>query len=635
MFTGQAQEMYAETDIKRRNIHRGIYLASLCLIAIFLPSSRYMLTVSEIMLAVNWVAEGGFRTRFRRLRSDRAAIAFMLIYVLSVVGLAWSEDPGYAFSHDLLHKLPTLFMPLIVSTSTLPGKKMTRLILLLFISSVLVVSFIGFFSRLMQPALSFREASPFIPGLYLGLMVIIAAFQLPLLAREGVDRLLMPEPGRSGKLTERESDNAGEGPSPAFADRGDGPIPDKIPMSDRVDVVEGPSPAFTDTGDGPMPGPMQMSDGVDVVEGPLPAPDDEVNLPLPDWVITGSRKFFIVGLVISAWLIFFLFHLRTLSGVASFAAALICLTAVFASRSQRFLPKILLPALIIIVAALAAGPMVTIWKQTHAETPVILNSLDSLTARGNPYQHDTLNIIRENGNLVYLYIADGELREAWNERSTIDYDGTNLAGLELRATLFRYMSSLGLRKDADGFNRLNDKDIAAVERGITNHLNLNRSGFYVRVYEEMMSLYLYYESSRQLTEWGSLTKRIDLWRASWEAFRERPLLGWGTGSILPAMDHGLQKNGSTLSGLNMKPHSQYLYILVTLGVAGMIITVILYAFFVVKRQAHRSLMFILFLALFLVNFLGNNSLESQPGQDLFVFFSMIYGYFYPHAERQG
>jgi hypothetical protein len=629
MFTGQAQEMYAETDINRRKIHRGIYLASLCLIAIFLCSSRYMLTVSEILLAVNWVAEGGFRTRFRRLRSDRAAIAFMLIYVLSVVGVIWSEDPGYAFSHDLLHKLPTLFMPLIVATSTLPGRRMTRVILLLFISSVVVVSFIGFFSRLTQPALSFREASPFIPGLYLGLMVIIAAFQLPLLARAGADRMLMRETGGSGKLQKGKGDDVREGLTPERTE------PGKIPMGGSDNAGEGPSPAFADRGDGPMPDKMPMSDRVDVVEGPLPAPADEVNLPLPDWVIIGSRKFFIVGLVISAWLIFFLFHLRTLSGVASFAAALICLTAVLAARSQRFLPKILLPAVFVILAAVAAGPMVTIWRQTHAETPVIFNNLDSLTARGNPYQHDTLNIIRENGSLVYLYIADGELREAWNAKSIVDYDGTNLAGLELRATLFRYMSSLGLRKDADGFNRLNGKDIAAVERGITNHLNLNRPGFFVRVYEEMMSLYLYYESSRQLTEWGSLTKRIDLWRASWEAFRERPLLGWGTGSILPAMDHGLQKNGSTLSGLNMKPHSQYLYILVTLGVAGMIITVILYAFFVVKRQAHRSLMFILFLALFLVNFLGNNSLESQPGQDLFVFFSMIYGYFYPHAERQG
>ncbi|MDF1560020.1 MAG: O-antigen ligase family protein [Bacteroidales bacterium] len=615
--------MDADTNITRKNIHRGIYIASLCLIAIFLPSSRYMLTVSEILLAVNWVAEGSFRTRFSRLRSDRAAIAFILIYILSVVGVIWSEDPVYAFRHDLLHKLPTLFMPLIVATSVLPGRRMTRVILLLFISSVVVVSFIGFFSRLTEPDASYREASPFIPGLYLGLMVIIAAFQLPLLARAGADRMLRMRRG-SRKLTVRKSDTAGERPTPEMDERGR-----------ESDIIgKKPIPASADRGDRPMPGKMQMSERADVAEGSLPAPDDEVNLPLPAWVITGSRKFFVASLAISAWLIFFLFHLRTLSGVASFAAALICLTAVLAARSKGILLKIFLPALLIIVTALAAGPTVTIWRQTHSETPVIFNSLDSRTSRGNPYLHDTLNIIRENGNPVYLYIADGELREAWNAKSTVDYDGTNLAGLELRATLFRYMSSLGLRKDAEDFMSLNDKDIAAVERGVTNHLNLNRPGFYVRAYEEMMSLYLYYESSRQMTEWGSLTKRIDLWRASWEAFRERPLLGWGTGSILPAVEHGLQKNGSTLSGLNMKPHSQYLYIMVTLGVAGLIITVLLYAFFVVRRQAHRSLIFILFLAVFLVNFLGNNSLESQPGQDLFVFFSMIYGYFYLHAERQ-
>jgi hypothetical protein len=418
-------------------------------------------------------------------------------------------------------------------------------------------------------------------------MVIIAAFQLPLLAREGAVEI----PHRGEHVNSR---------------------PGK-----RDDGRE-----------------WLASEKKEEVKHPVREPDDAVNLHLPLWVITGSRKFFIISLVISAWLIFFLFHLRTLSGIFSFAAAMIIIISVLAVRSGRVVPKILLPAGFIIVTALAVVPMVSIWKQTHAETPVGFQHPDSLTALGNPYQHDTLNIIRENGNLVYHYIADGELREAWNERSAVDYDGTSLAGLELRATLFRYMSSLGLRKDAEGFMKLNDKDIAAVERGITNHLNLNRPGFYLRAYEEMMSLYLYYESSRQITEWGSLTKRIDLWRASWAAFRERPLLGWGTGSILPAVEHGLQKNGSTLSGLNMKPHSQYLYILVTLGVAGLIITVLLYAFFVVKRQAHRSLMFILFLTLFLVSFIGNNSLESQPGQDLFVFFSMIYGYFYPHAERE-
>jgi hypothetical protein len=527
-----AKEMTEYQGIARKSLHRGIYIASLCLIAIFLPSSRWLLTVSELILAVNWLAEGDFRTKFSRLRADRAAIAFILIYLLNVTGLAWSADPGYGLSHDLLHKLPTLFMPLIVATTALPGRKMTRVILWLFISSVLFVTFFGFLRTQMQPAVSFREASPFIPGIYLGLMVVIAAFQLLMMA----------------------------------------------------------------------------------------------------WEIRARRFFFVASLVAAAWLIFFLFYLRALSGVAAFIAAMIWLIMTLASRSEKHLVKIAVPAGFAVLAGVVLWPMAGICRDTHAENPVALRSLEPYTASGNPYLHDTLNIIRENGNLVYLYIADGELREAWNERSSLDYDGTNLAGQELRATIFRYMSSLGLRKDREHFMMLSGNDIAAIEEGVTNHLNIDRPGFYVRAYEEMMSLYLYRKSSGRMTDWGSLTKRIDLWKASWEAFMVRPLLGWGTGGILKAVEHGLQKNNSELSGLNMKPHSQYLFILNTLGAAGLIITIMLYAFFVVEKKAYKSLMFILFLVVFLVNFTGNNSLESQPGQDLFVFLTMIYGYFSPPAD---
>ena len=83
----------------------------------------------------------------------------------------------------------------------------------------------------------------------------------------------------------------------------------------------------------------------------------------------------------------------------------------------------------------------------------------------------------------------------------------------------------------------------------------------------------------------------------------------------------------------MRPHNQFLYILLTLGLTGLIIIVMLYAYFLVKKKAHKSFMFILFLIVFLVNFVGNNSFEPQPGQDLFVFFSLFYGYFYSGLRK--
>jgi hypothetical protein len=74
--------------------------------------------------------------------------------------------------------------------------------------------------------------------------------------------------------------------------------------------------------------------------------------------------------------------------------------------------------------------------------------------------------------------------------------------------------------------------------------------------------------------------------------------------------------------------------LLTLGLTGLIIIVVLYVYFLVNKKARESFMFILFLIVFLVDFIGNNSFESQPGQDLFVFFSLFYAYFYPVLKKE-
>jgi hypothetical protein len=519
--------------INRRSIHQAIYFISLSLIAIFLPSSRFLLTASEILLIANWLAEASFKARFRVLMSDRPAIAFILIYLVNVIGLIWSQDPGYGIKSDLLHKLPALFMPLIIATTPVPDRKRIRIILLLFIASVVVISLIGFFGRVLRADPLFREASPFIPGVYLGMMLIIAAFQLPLLVRQ----------------------------------------------------------------------------------------------------ITEKKWHLWVSIALSAWLIFFLFYLRALSSVASLAAIAVFIMIILARRLSNPLLKISIPVMFVVVSLLALLPLAGIYKQIHADPGIDLSKLPAFTAMGNPYVHDTVSIITENGNPVYIFLADEELRDAWNERSSMDFDSLDMMGQELKVTLYRYLSSKNLRKDGEGLAGLTDRDISAVEKGTANYLNVNRPGIYVRAYEELMGLLVYSRSSHRETSWGSLTKRIALWKASAEAFKKHPLLGWGTGGILKAMDFGIEETGSDLKGLNMKPHNQYLYILLTLGLAGLLVAGFLYGYFVIKTGAHRSFMFMLFLIMFLVNFLGNNSFESQPGQDLFVFLTLVYAWFYPSLSR--
>lgn len=522
------------TTIKRESVHKAVYFFSLSLIAVSLPLSRYFLTIGEIVLIANWLAEGDFREKFRRLRADRPAIAFITVYLLSVCGLMWSRDPASGAANELLHRSPTLFLPLIFATTPAPGGRKIRVVLLLFISSVLIVSFAGLLMRELGDDPLFRSASPFIPGLYFGLMLVIAAAQLPLLVRQ----------------------------------------------------------------------------------------------------VTPKSRWLMLSLAVSAWLIIFLFYLRTLSAIISLVVIMIVLIAVFTGRLKSTILKITIPVAAVIVAGMALWPLTEIYRQVQVSNPDGFGDLPAATVNGTPYLHDTVSIIRENGNPVYIFLADKELRESWNHRSELDFDGRDLMGQELKPTIYRYMSSLGLRKDSAGMALLTDRDIREIERGTTNHLNVGRPGIYVRAYEEMMSLSIYYASGRRETSWGSLTKRLDLWRSSLEAFRKHPVMGWGTGGVLQAMDHGMEQTGSTLAGLNMKPHSQYLYVLLSHGIIGFIATVLLLVYFYRQKQAHRSIMFILFLFLFLIHFIGNNSLESQPGQDLFVFFSMLYAYHYPLLKKE-
>ncbi len=499
-----------------------------------MPTSRWMQTASLILLGVNWLAEGGFKEKLNKFFSCKPAVAFSLIYVFIVLGLLWSKDLDYAFSHDLLHNSPTLFLPLIIVTSPKLSTKKIQLVLGLFIASVFTVSVIGLLNRLIHPDISFREASPYMPGVYYGMMLILAAFQLPMLIRQ----------------------------------------------------------------------------------------------------VSHSRTLLFAGLVISAWLIFFLFYIRTLTGIASFTGVSLFLIALLITRSKSVLTKISVFASFVLLFGITSWPLMKIYKQTHSEIETDFRTLRAYSDGGNAYYHDTTSIIRENGHLVYIYIADDELKDAWKEKSNMDLNGNDLSDKPLKPTLYRYMSSKGLNKDKQGFMSLTDRDVRAIEKGVTNYLNVPRPGFYVRAYEEMMSLYIYKKSSYKNTDWGSLTKRIDIWRASWQAFKKHPLLGWGTGSILSAVDYGFEKNESRLSGRNMKPHNQYLYIMLTQGITGLIVFIMLYSYVIVKTGVYRITMFFVFLIMFAINFIGSNSLESQLGQNLFVFFTLFYCFLYPQLKRK-
>ena len=521
--------MNTPNGLSRKLLHEWIWYGSLCMLVIMMPLSRWMATVSLIIMGANWIAEGRFRERFRIFRADKPAVALTLIFGVNVFGMFWTEDLHFAVFNDLLHKLPILVLPVIFATTHAPDARRLRLLLFFFIASVSAVSLIGIAERLILSNYEFRDASPFIIGLYYSMLLILAAFQLPPLVSQTTDKVF----------------------------------------------------------------------------------------------------YYRAGLAVSAWLIFYLFYLRSLSGIASFAGVLILLLITWLASEKRISVRVTVITVLLLIAGVTTRAVIKIYHETHHEIETDLNSLPERTERGNLYYHEPGAIIRENGNLVLINIAEVELRDAWNTRSELDFDSTDMSGMSLKYTLYRYMSSIGLKKDGEGFSHMNEEDIREVERGITNYLNATRPGFMVRIYDEMRGLYIYRKTVNKEPSMGSMTERLDQWSASWQAFKKHPVFGWGTGSILKAIDYGFEKNGSVLQGRGMKPHNQYLYILLTLGVTGLVLCIGLYSYVVIESEIYKIFTFRVFLVVFAINFLANNSFEDQLGQNPFVFFTLFYIYFHP------
>ena len=123
------------------------YLAGLILIGIFLPTSKFGLSVSQFYLIALWFLLGldmrainkmfpekpfinriisriavsfkgiwhNIKTRFNDFIHNKIAVVMVSMYLLHFIGLIYTSDFQYAFK-DLRIKLPILVFPLILSS---------------------------------------------------------------------------------------------------------------------------------------------------------------------------------------------------------------------------------------------------------------------------------------------------------------------------------------------------------------------------------------------------------------------------------------------------------------------------------------------------------------------------------------
>ena len=279
-----------------------------------------------------------------------------------------------------------------------------------------------------------------------------------------------------------------------------------------------------------------------------------------------SRLLRLLFLLLTIWLLAYMVLSASITGLVVLLLALFCMAVYYTLKKKNLYSRVAAVALLIIpviILLYVLGVVSDVFRLNQVD----FSKLDKQTASGSYYWHDTTNLQTENGHYVWIYISTDEMREAWNKRSSLDFDGHDNKSQILRFTLIRYLTSKGLRKDAYGVAQLTNEDIALIENGEASVRYHERSGFYIRLYKIIWEVQQYLHIGDPSGH--SAMQRIEYWKTSAQIIRNNLLFGVGTGDMNIAFEKQYELMNSPLKPeYRWRSHNQFFSITVGFGLLG-------------------------------------------------------------------
>jgi O-antigen ligase len=323
------------------------------------------------------------------------------------------------------------------------------------------------------------------------------------------------------------------------------------------------------------------------------------------------------------FLIAFLFFFKSLTGII----ILIIMALIFALRTafsyQNNIIRFGLLAFAAAIALFLSGIILHTWFQNFKFQSTVPDSLEKYTVNGNPYHHDTVSRIMENGYYIGIYSCESELSDEWNKLSTIPYNETDLRGQVISSTINRYLTSKGLRKDSAALHSLNKTDLLNIEKGLANYKFNDYPSLYQRLYETLWEIQVYFRSG--FIQKHSFVQRLAFIKLAATLIKEKPWTGVGPGDVCDSMRARSVSSGVEIDSLwNGKPHNQFVCFMLAFGIPGFLWIIFCWIVPVITSKTYRILLFNLFAGIMLISMFTLDTLESY---DSIVFFAFFYSLF--------
>lgn len=502
--------------------HRKLYIYFLFLLVFGVSLSKPLMSISVIGLAINWLFEGGVRTKLKKNKSIYyAPLILSSAFLIEFLWLTKTE----VFSDGLLDlktKLPMFFLPLIIGTSKNLSKQETRGVIFSFFTGLTISSLLIFAADINLIATknnsgTFRDISLFMSHIrYSGLLSF------------GVILLLF--------------------------------------LRHKT-----------------------------------------------------KQKIYIIVLIV--WFLYMLYIMQSLTGIlcvvfGSLLYLIISLRNKEANKKIKTALALGIPILgIIIYSAFILIDYNSIKDKNK------LTQLPLITQSGEKYIHDIDNLELENGNYLWINIAPIEVEKTWNKISSIKFNNEDQLSQPIKYTLYRYLTSKGLKKDREGVMSLSSLDIKNIEKGRTTYVKYN--AFEKRIRGVLFEINNYLKGKK--TNNHSLAQRITFLTIAKQIFKENILFGKGTGGTKEAYRSFYQENQEGLSNKNqLRAHNQFITQIINLGLLGFLIWIIslAYPIFVINNK-YRTLYYPFLLIIF-INFFSDDMLERQAGVTIFTAINTLF-----------
>lgn len=186
-----------------------LFFAGIISLAVFIPTSNFMLSVTQFYLLALWLLVGldmrsinkmfaekpflsrissriavsfagiwnNIKTRFSMFLHNKIAVIMVSMYLLHLVGLLYTSDFQYGFK-DIRIKLPVMLIPIIFSSIRPINRKQFDAVIWCLAASLLFVVAIGTVKFFRRDFLDVRELSVFASHIRVCLCIIFAIFSL-------------------------------------------------------------------------------------------------------------------------------------------------------------------------------------------------------------------------------------------------------------------------------------------------------------------------------------------------------------------------------------------------------------------------------------------------------------------------